>query len=225
MTQRVVCIVGIVTLFATTAFGSAASDLPRWTPERPYIVEVGEPYAITSTRLDREAARNSALEEQLTDYGYPEYVEIQEITPQWPWETYELRLYYLQRNVETDFGHVIVSPAMPNFGLLKYQAEITPEKRHQIEVILAARQSPPIQPVIASAPPPAAAATTSEGGSLEDAVARIEAAAARAEEAANRAVEQSEAAVRAADRTNNMVEKMSASMAPSTPPRRVRKRH
>ncbi len=223
MTQRVVSIVGIMTLFATTAFGSAASDLPRWSADRPYIVEVGEPYAITSTRLEREAARNSALEEQLIDYGYPEYVEIQEITPQWPWETYELRLYYLQRNVETDFGHVIVSSAMPNFGLLKYQAEIAPEKRHQIEVILAARQSPPIRPVIASAPPPATAEAEPRG-TLADAVARIEAAAARAEEAANRAVEQSEAAVRAADRTTNMVEKMSASAAPRAQPRRPRKR-
>ncbi len=222
MTQRVVSIVGIVTLFATTAFGSAASDLPRWTAERPYIVEVGEPYPITSTRLDSEAAHNSALEEQLASYGYPEYVEIQEITPQWPWDAYELRLYYLQRNVETDFGHVIVSPAMPNFGLLKYQAEITPEKRHQIEVILAARQSPPIRPVIASAPP--ATTEPEPTGTLADAVARIEAAAARAEEAANRAVEQSEAAVRAADRTTNMVEKMSASAAPSAQPRRPRKR-
>jgi hypothetical protein len=127
-----------------------------------------------------------------------------------------VRLYYLRRNIETDFGRVFLSAAMPNFGVLKFQGGIPSDKRHQIEVILQAReapQPPPAPPAVITEEPPAPEEPQA-GGLTEALVARIEAAAERAALAADHAAEQSEAAVRAADRTVSMVEKMVETAAP-----------
>ena len=190
---------------------------------RPYIVEVGEPYSIGTAVVDRESNTIDQLRDYLVAYGYPEYAEIQEIEPQWPWASYEVRLYYLRRNLEVVFGHVFVSEAAEDLGMMKFLDDITPEKRHQIDVILAARSAPPVvapppppppppAPVMESAPappPPAPPAPPPSGAGLKESlVERIEAAADRAAVAADKAAEQSEAAVRAADRTTSIVEKM-----------------
>jgi len=209
--------------------GGTRGDVRRETPpNRPYIVEVGEPSEITMPAVEREATRNiSDLRESLNVYGLPDYAETQEIEPEWPWQAYEVRLYYLRRNLEADFGHVYLSPAMANFGVLKSRGEIPPAKKHLIEVILEARQTPPpapppmvgdaaesAAPSAPAAPPPAPAEQSSGGGLTEALVARIEAAAERAALAADHAAESSEAAMRAADRTVSLVEKMERSGGP-----------
>ena len=88
---------------------------------RPYIVELGEPYSINSDTLDGEARKNSDMRAYLSRYGWPEYAEIQEVMPEWPWESYEVRLFYLRRNLEVDFSHVVVSRALTDYGLQRYQ--------------------------------------------------------------------------------------------------------
>lgn len=186
--------------------------------DRPNIIEIGQPHEISMAALRREARLISELGDYLGTYGRPDYAETQEVAPQWPWESYEVRLYYLDRDIEADFGHVFVSPAAPYFGMRKYAGPIPQDKRHQIEVILQVRQTPPPAPVVAAAPPPplpapAVAEQPPSGGLTEALVARIEAAAERAAQAADHAAEQSEAAVRAADRTVNLVEKMEQSAA------------
>ena len=222
MTDKLSAGLGVVVALIITVPMMARSDVRRETTERrPYIVEIGQPSEITMRAVHREARNISELTEYLADYGYPDYAETQEIAPQWPWEAYEVRLYYLARDIEVDFGHVILSPAAAHLGMRKFTGPIPPDKRHEIEVVLQARQAPLAAPVVAGAPPPppppaapVAAEQPSTGGLTEALVARIEAAAERAAQAADHAAEQSEAAVRAADRTVTIVEKMAETAAP-----------
>ncbi|HVO24957.1 MAG TPA: hypothetical protein VMW56_15150 [Candidatus Margulisiibacteriota bacterium] len=210
-----------VALLIGTAGGPSAADVRRErTDRRPSIMEIGEPYSISMATLQREAAKISELRDFILRNGYPDYAEVQEVAPAWPWESYEVRLYYLQWDIEVDFGHVLFSDALADLGLEKFLGAITPEKRHEIEVILQARQIPPAPPVVEappempSAPAPAAPeaqAPPPASQSLEALVERLEAAAERASRAADSAVEQSEAAVRAADRTVSIVEKLEES--------------
>lgn len=183
--------------------GQASGDVRRERPlRRPYIVEIGEPYRISRATIDAESAKIDELRIYLDHYGYPDYAEIQEIRPEWPWESYEVRLYYLRRNQEIDFGHVLsVESAAADLGVLKFQGGIPASKRLQIETAL---ESAPPQPSAPSAAAPASPAPSS----LSTLVARVEAAAERAAQAAERAVEQSEAAERAANRTANVVDKL-----------------
>jgi len=229
MTRKALVALAAVVVVTTLA-NAARADVRRERSERrPYIVEVGEPYSIDMAAIKREALYIDNLKEYLTMYGYPEYAEIQEVEPEWPWGSYEVRMYYLRRNLEAVFGHVFISEAAPNSGVMKFQDDITPEKRHQIDVILAARSAPPVaavpeqapaapamEPAPAPPPPaPAAVEQPSGAGLTESLVARIEAAADRAAVAADKAAEQSEAAVRAADRTVSIVEKMESTVPPS----------
>jgi hypothetical protein len=218
MTQKGLFVFAAVSLFSIASAGRALGDVRIETSDRrPYVVEIGEPYSISFSTLQREAANIEELREYMRDYGSPDYAEIQEIEPDWPWESYEVRLFYLRRNLETDFGHVIFSSAMPDLGVLKFQGDIPPDKRHEIEVVLQAREAPPPAPAPAAEEPSAPAAAPPEpegaeegltGDVIERLVQRIEAAAERASQAADRAVEQSEAAVRAADRTVSIVDKL-----------------
>ncbi len=214
MTRLGVSVCAAALLIGAVGARSAAGDVRRERPERrPYIVEVGEPYAINADKLQYEVRHISEMQTYVGAYGYPDYAEVQEIVPEWPWESYEVRLFYLDRDLELDFSPVIISSAFPNFGVLKFRGVIPPEKRHEIEVVLEARRTPPA-PVAVAAPVPAPAVTTppqrSSGGLNEALVARIEAAAERAAQAADRAAQDSEAAARAAERTVNIVTKMEA---------------
>lgn len=207
-----------VGLLIGIAGGPSFADVRRERTERkPSIMEVGEPYSISMATLQREAGKISDLRDFIIRNGYPDYAEIQEVAPTWPWESYEVRLYYLQWNLEVDFGHVLFSDALADLGVEKFLGEITPEKRHEIEVILQARQIPPPPPVVEAQPAMAAAPAPVESAaqvppppsqSLETLVERLEAAAERASRAADSAVEQSEAAVRAADRTVSIVDQL-----------------
>jgi hypothetical protein len=223
MTRTGVSVATTALLLLAANAGAAFGDVRReQTERRPYIVEIGQPYEIGVQRLQDEINHISELKIYVRDYGYPDYSEIQEVSPDWPWEAYEVRLYYMRRNLEVDFSPVILSEATPNFGVLRFRGDITPEKRHEIEVVLQAREAPPPPPEAAAEqavpppPPPEAAAEQavpppappSEGGVTEALVARIEAAAERATQAADQAAQASEAAARAAERTINIVDKM-----------------
>ena len=214
MVRNVVVRISVLMFLGVTALHPASGDVRRErTLRRADVVEIGEPQPISLRMVGQEARHITEMQDYIATYGMPDYAEIQEIAPQWPWESYEVRLYYMQRDIETDFGHVFVSPAVPNFGALRYESPIPPDKRHQIEVVLRARQEP-------AAAPPVVVHTETEESRLEAIVARLEAATARAEEAANKAAEDSEAAARAADRTSTIIEKLSENPPPSAPRRR-----
>jgi len=228
MTQRALFVLAVAALILAVCGRTPAEVRRERTERRPYIVEVGEPYSISMEAVDREAGKIREMSEYLSSYGYPDYAEVQEVEPEWPWESYEVRLYYMHRNIETDFGHVLFSPAMPRLGVLKFQGEIAPQKRHEIEVILAARSAPPPAPVpVAQTTVPVAAPVEPQAkvDKTEAIVARMEAAAERAARAADLAAEASEAAVRSADRTESILDKLGqeqASAAPSPHRRRSR---
>jgi hypothetical protein len=210
MIRRGFWVLVAVGLLAGAPPANAVGNVRREKPaRRPYIVEVGEPYEISMESLQVEAEDLSELKEYLRNYGYPNYAEVQEIQPQWPWDSREVRVYYLRNNQELDFGHVILSGAAPDLGVTVFEGQIPPDKAHQIEVILQARQTPPPPAPVAvtAAPQMVPAAAPSTGGLSEALVARIEAAAERAAQAADRAVSESEAAVSAADRTESIVAK------------------
>ena len=221
MTLRRPLIGAIVALLSAAALHPVFGDVRRERSERhPTVQDIGEPYSISMATLARESEKLSDLRDFIIRNGYPDYAEVQEVAPEWPWESYEVRVYYMHWNLEVDFGRVLFSDAVADLGVSKFQGEITPEKRHEIDIILQARQAPPPPPPVLQAPAPVAAtamATTaapaepevaSSDASLEALVARLEAAADRASRAADLAVEQSEAAVRAADRAVNVVDKL-----------------
>lgn len=231
MTHKRRFVLAIVVLLVNTFLDPAFGGVRRERPDsRPTILEIGEPYSISAATVQREAEKISDLRDFLIRNGYPDYAEVQEISPDWPWESYEVRLYYMRWNLEADFGHVLFSDALADLGVLKYQGDIGAPKRHEIEVILDARSAPPAPPAQEAAPiapmPPAsqaapvpqaeaapaepqAAAPAPLSDAFYDALAtRLEASADRAARAADAAVEQSEAAVRAADRTVSIVEKL-----------------
>jgi len=194
MTSRRAVMFVAVTLAVTVPGVALTQDVRREvTGRRPYITEIGAPYSISMAAVEREAQRISELKTYLAEYGYPDYAEVQEIVPEWPWESYEVRLYYLRRDRALDFAHVFLSEAVPGFGVMRFQGTIPPEKRREIEVVLAAREVP--------APPPVGATESTEA-----LVARVEAAAERAAQAAERAAEASDAANRAAARTADLVD-------------------
>jgi hypothetical protein len=212
MVDRKLLAAALALAFAWIMPSSANAEVRRErTLRRPYIVEIGAPYSISMATLHTEAQKIVELKDYLTGYGYPDYVEIQEISPEWPWESYEVRLYYLRRNIEVDFGHVLtVDTPVPDFGVMKFQGGIPAQKRHEISVVSEAPDSPAPTPQ-----PPAAPAPAPQESNLSTVVARIEAAAERAAQAADKAVEQSEAAERAANRTVTIVDKMLESTKPA----------
>jgi hypothetical protein len=180
-------------VLTVTVSGTAAGEVLRvHSARRPYITEVGQPYPIAGQALQQELLRISDMHLYVERYGSPDYAEIQEVEPDWPWQPYEVRLYYLDRNIEAVFAAVNLSPAAPNFGVMKFHGDMLPAKRHAIELALQSRLQP--------APP--------RTERMQALVARVEAAAERATQAADRAVAASDAANLAADRTLAIVQKM-----------------
>ena len=189
----------VAVVLSAAAAGTVWGEVRRERPaRRPYITEVGQPYAINGEALQQEIARISDLRTYVGRFGYPDYTEIQEIVPDWPWKPYEVRLYYLDRDVEVVFGAVNLSPAAPNFGVMKTHSTMTPEKRDEIELVLQSRRVPALS----------GGSRQSAADRMDVLVSRVEAAAERAAQAADRAAAESEAAARAADRTVATVQKM-----------------
>jgi hypothetical protein len=115
----------------------AAAPQLRRSSNRPTIVEVGPPRAITMAQLEQEMYWNSDLQSWVEHYGYPDLAEYQEVVPQFGWADYEIRAYYLRRNQEVVFGRVASFPDMvgypyypgypgllEHYGLIKYQGPI-----------------------------------------------------------------------------------------------------
>jgi hypothetical protein len=141
--RRFLVFATVVLLGSTTGRPSVGDVRHERTAQRPTVTEIGEPYSISMATVQREAEKISDLRDFIVRNGNPDYAEVQEVAPQWPWESYEVRLYYMHWNLEVDFGHVIFSNALTDLGIEKFQGDIAPAKRHAIDVILQARQAPP----------------------------------------------------------------------------------
>ncbi|HUI24730.1 MAG TPA: hypothetical protein VL403_01500 [Candidatus Kryptonia bacterium] len=211
MNAKRLAVATALSLVPSVAMAIAYDDVRRVTPaNRPYIVEIGEPQPLGPRALQRETRHNTDLREYLDFYGWPDYAEIQEIEPNFPWDAYEVRLYYLKRDREIAFGGAFIAPQVSDLGLIKYQGRMDPGTRDRIVALVTpppstASEEPErveFKPVTAAAP------ATAQPDEIEMMVRRIEAAAERASAAADNAAEASEAANASADRTVNILGKL-----------------
>ena len=200
-----------VGLWLVPAAGLAIGpDVRLVTPaNRPYIVEVGDPSPIDSYALDRERKIDSDLRAYLAFYGWPDYAETQEIEPNVPWDNYEVRVYYLRRNIQVHFGRAFVSPSVTDLGVIKFEGPMDPGTRDRIVALVTPANTGEPEPVVIRrvepAPVQVAAAPVDD---IEAIVRRMEAAADRATAAAEKAAAASEAANASADRTVNILERL-----------------
>ena len=104
--------------------GAASAQFHR-SPNRPEIVEVGDPILITRKVLGMEMRRNSDLRDWVRLYGAPDYAEVQEIEIDPPFAPYEVRIYYLKGNAYLAFGRVHVAPSLYDYGVHKFFGHIT----------------------------------------------------------------------------------------------------
>ncbi|HVN88142.1 MAG TPA: hypothetical protein VMW17_25140 [Candidatus Binatia bacterium] len=204
-------VAAVLTLTPMTGIAIGLDDVRRETPpNRPYIIEVGEPQTLGPRALRKEAKLNSDLRAYLHFYGMPDYAEIQEIEPNVPWDAYEVRLYYLRRDREIAFGRAFISPVVTDLGVIKYQGKLDPATRDRIVAMVTpppstAGEEPAnvdIKPVAVTA------AAAPQADEIEMMVRRIEAAAERASVAADTAAAASDAANASADRTVNILGKL-----------------
>ena len=138
---------GLVALFlAVAALGSDGATAATLRPakNRPDIIEVGDPMLVGRPELSREMELNSALREYIHLYGWPDYVEIQEVAVQDPWAAYEVRLFYLRRDEYLVYGRVNVAPSIEDYGARKYAGSIDSETLDRL--LTAAPQAPAVEP-------------------------------------------------------------------------------
>jgi len=201
----------VFSLTPAIAMAIGFDDVRRVTPpNRPYIVEIGDPQPIGPRALQKEEKINSDLRRYIDFYGWPDYAEIQEIEPNIPWDAYEVRCFYLRRDREIAFGRAYISPVVTDLGIIKYQGRIDPATRDRIVALITpppstAGEEPEhveFKPVTAPAP------AVAQPDEIEMMVRRIEAAAERASVAADNAAAASEAASASADRTVNILGKI-----------------
>jgi hypothetical protein len=113
-------LVGLAMILVATTVAPSLAEL-RQALGREEIVEIDNPVLVSRAVLQDEMRRNSGLADYIRTYGYPDYVEVQEIQPDWPWAAYETRLYYVRRQRYLAFGRVNVAPYVTDYGLKKFE--------------------------------------------------------------------------------------------------------
>src|SRR5512143_3927124 len=110
MTHKRLLVLATTILLSGGFFRPALGDVRRERSERhPTVKEIGQPYSISMATLGQESEKLSDLRDFIIRNGYPDYAEVQEVAPDWPWESYEIRAYYMHWNLEVDFGRVLFS--------------------------------------------------------------------------------------------------------------------
>ncbi len=217
-----------------TAAVSAPAEM-RVALNRPEIIDIGDPTLIDRALLALEMERNVDLKTYIGLYGEPEYAEVQEIQIAEPFAPYEVRLYYLRRNLYLAFGRVNVAPSVRDYGVKKFEGPINPETVARLLTARAAETEQPasVEPEVVSvsdeavgAELPAVEGVESEVVEVDepasdlpvasvdqgvmDALVRMEAAADRAALAAGVAERASLAAVASADQATATLEALIA---------------
>ncbi len=199
--------------------GQADAGL-RPSPERPEILEIGDPIGVNREVLRREMDRNGGLRDYIELYGWPDYAEVQEVQVVEPFASYEVRIYYIRRNSYQVFSRVHVGPSIFDYGIRKFEGPISPETLNRLLTAHAA----PVEEEVAVAPAPVAEAAlmpepavavaaepveevVAPANDLETVITRLEAAAERAAIAADRAEVMSASAAASADRATGSLER------------------
>lgn len=128
MMGRMVLVAAMVLGLTVGNWALVNAESRRPAPNRPEIVEVGEPILIERAVLAEEMERNVSLRDYIGLYGAPDYAEVQEIEIEEPFAPYEVRLYYLRGNRYLAFGRVNVAPSVYDYGVRKYIGAIDPEE-------------------------------------------------------------------------------------------------
>jgi hypothetical protein len=115
--------------------------------DRPEIMEVGDPILINRRMLAMEMRRNVDLRDWIHLYGLPDYAEVQEIQIEPPWASYEVRVYYLDRNAYLAFARVNVAPNVYDYGVRKYFGSIDPSVVERLLTAQPATSGGAVQPV------------------------------------------------------------------------------
>ena len=99
MTHRRLFILATL-LLSGVAFRPCCGDVRRERSDRhPTVTEIGQPISISMAAVQREAEKISDMRDFIIRNGYPDYAEVQEVSPEWPWESYEVRSYYMHWNL------------------------------------------------------------------------------------------------------------------------------
>lgn len=167
--------VGLVGVASASLAGDSGlnCDPPE---ERPYICDVGEPKPLSLQSFQQIFQVDNAVRSTVARIGMPDYAELQRVSVQDPWVSWELRTYYRDYNRMLVFGRAMIL-GNPQVSLLRHEGPIPPEKLAMLTA--------PVVPV---------------GISAEDAARRAEEAALLAENEATRAEQSADDSERAASR-------------------------
>lgn len=134
-------VVAVVSWALAVAASPAVGDL-KTAPGRDDVVEIDGPVLVSRDVLTQEMRLNSGLRRYIGLYGWPDYVEVQEIVPEWPWAAYETRLYYVRREKYLAFGRVNVAPNVKDYGLEKFEGKLDAETMNRL---LTAKPGAPVK--------------------------------------------------------------------------------
>jgi hypothetical protein len=126
----------VVLMIATLAGSAVASradednlgyagrpDCTPFSPERPYVCDVGEPRPLSNRSFQQVIARNDAVRSVVYRIGMPDWAELQKVASEAPWTNYEIRLYYRDYGKMYAFGRAFILDR-PEVALLRHQGPI-----------------------------------------------------------------------------------------------------
>lgn len=102
-------------------------DCTPTTAERPYVCDVGDPQPVSMRSFRNILAHNDAVRAVVARLGFPDWVELQRVSVEAPWASYEIRTYYRDLNHMYAFGRAFLLD-LPQVALVRYQGPIPASK-------------------------------------------------------------------------------------------------
>lgn len=126
---------GAVAIVAGMAGGAGAEDLgyagrPDCYPstaERPYVCDIGQPKPLSYRSFQEVLSHNGAVRAVVARLGLPDWAEIQKVSTDAPWNSYEVRTYYRDSNRMYAFARAFILDST-EIVLVRYQGPIPPGK-------------------------------------------------------------------------------------------------
>jgi hypothetical protein len=91
--------------------------------------------------LEAEMRRNEALRVQVRHHGYPDLAQRWDVHAELPWDSYIVRLFYLDARTEIAFSRAYAL-GRPYVGLLRYRRPLSEEMAQQVRQYLAVAPAP-----------------------------------------------------------------------------------
>jgi hypothetical protein len=141
--RAVVLTVASVALVATTGTSALGEqnlgyagrpECTPFSPERPYVCDIGAPRPLSIRSFNRVLSQNDAILAHVRRIGVPDWAEIQKVATDAPWTNYEIRLYYRDYDRMYAFGRAFILD-QPEVALLRHQGPIPPGKFPPVQVV------------------------------------------------------------------------------------------